>query len=50
MDQKSLNDIINTLTKLLIQQDFKDKKNKKHTYVRKTTIYRDLIKYFKENF
>lgn len=39
--------IINKLTELLIKQDFQDKKKGKETYVKKTTIYKDLIKFFK---
>jgi len=40
--------IIECLTKLLINQDLEDKKKGKDTYVKKTRIYRDLIKFFKE--
>ena len=43
-----LDDIIQTLTNLLIQQDFKDKEKGKSTYVKKTRIYADLIKWFKQ--
>lgn len=39
---------INKLTELLIKQDFIDKKKGKGTYVKKTRIYRDLIKFIKE--
>ena len=41
-------DIIDVLTKLLIKQDFKEKQTGKVTYVKKTRIYKDLIKFFKE--
>lgn len=41
-------EIIDKLTRLLIEQDFKDKQKGKTTYVKKTRIYKDLIKYFKE--
>lgn len=35
------------LTRLLIKQDFYDKENNVDTYVKKTRIYRDLIKLVK---
>lgn len=40
--------IIDKLTQLLIEQDIKDKKKGKTTYTKKTSAYRDLIKFFKE--
>lgn len=40
--------IIEKLTELLIKQDFEDKKKGKTTYVKKTSCYKDLIKFFKE--
>ena len=43
-----LNEIIDVLTRLLIKQDFIDRQKKKDTYVKKTRIYKDLIKWFKE--
>ena len=39
---------ITKLTELLIQQDIEDKKKGKATYVKKTRVYRDLIKLLKE--
>ncbi len=36
------------LTELLIKQDIEDKKKGKATYVKKTRVYRDLIKLLKE--
>ncbi len=39
---------IEKLTSLLIQQDIEDKKKGKTTYVKKTQVYRDLIKLLKE--
>lgn len=39
--------IIEELTNLLIKQDFIDKQKNKDTYVKKTRIYKDLIKWFK---
>ena len=39
---------ITKLTELLIQQDIEDKKKGKTTYVKKTQVYRDLIKLLKE--
>lgn len=39
---------IEKLTSLLIQQDIKDKKKGKDTYVKKTRVYKDLIKFFKD--
>ena len=41
--------VIEKLTKLLIKQDFEDKKKGKETYIKKTTAYKDLIKFIKEN-
>ena len=40
--------IIDKLTELLIKTDIEDKKKGKDTYVKKTRIYKDLIKFFKE--
>lgn len=40
--------IIEKLTELLIKTDIKDKQQGKSTYVKKTRIYRDLIKFIKE--
>ena len=40
--------VIKKLTELLIKQEFKDRKNKKETYVKKTRCYRDLIQFFEE--
>lgn len=39
--------IIKKLTELLIKQSFEDKSKGKESYVKKTTIYKDLIKFFK---
>ena len=39
---------VGKLTELLIEQDFKDKKKGKVTYVKKTQAYKDLIKLLKE--
>lgn len=36
------------LTKLLIKQEFEDRKKGKSTYVKKTQAYKDLIKLIKE--
>lgn len=43
-------EIIQELTRLLIKQDFYDKEHNVDTYVKKTRIYCDLIKFFKELF
>lgn len=43
-------EIVNKLTELLIKQDFEDKEKGKITCVKKTQIYKDLIKWFKEYF
>lgn len=40
--------IIERLTKLLIEQEFKDKKNGKATYIKKSDCFKNLIKLFKE--
>jgi hypothetical protein len=39
--------LIQEITKLLIKQDFYDKKHNIDTYVKKTALYRDLIKFIK---
>ena len=41
--------VIEKLIALLIKQDFEDKRKGKATYVKKSTAYRDLIKFIKEN-
>lgn len=40
--------IIEKLTKLLIKQTMEDNKKGKVTYIKKTQVYKDLIKFFKE--
>ncbi len=40
--------IIEKLTELLIKQDIEDKRKGKPTYVKKTRVYKDLIKLVKE--
>lgn len=42
--------IIEKLTTLLIKQEFEERKKNINTYVKKTECYKDLIKFFKENF
>ena len=42
------NYIIEKLTELLIKQDIEDKQKGKITYVKKTRVYKDLIKLVKE--
>lgn len=39
---------IEKLTKLLIEQEFEDRKKQKATYVKKAQCYKDLIKLLKE--
>lgn len=41
-------EIIEQLTKLLIQQDFEDKQKNKTTYIKKTECYKSLIVFFKK--
>ena len=48
MDRNDIDEIVGVLTKLLIRQDFIDKKKGKKTYIKKTQVYKDLIKYFKD--
>ena len=43
-------EIISKLTELLIKADFEEKVTKRSLYVKKTRAYKDLIKWFKENF
>lgn len=40
--------IINKLTELLIKTSMEDKKKGTDTYIKKTRVYQDLIKFFKE--
>lgn len=40
--------IIQKLTNLLIKQTMEDKKKGNDTYIKKTQVYKDLIKFFKE--
>ena len=44
----SKQEIINKLTQLLIEQDFKDKKNKKKEYISKVAAFKSLIDFVKE--
>ena len=39
---------IEVLTRLYIEQDFKDKQKGKCTYVKKSAVYKDLIDLLKE--
>lgn len=48
MNDKLIDYAIYKLTKLLIEQEIKDRKKKKATYVKKTRAYKDLIKLLKE--
>lgn len=43
-------EIINKLTELLIKTSMEDKKKGTDTYIKKTRVYQDLIKFFKEVF
>lgn len=43
-----IDDAIEILTKLLLKQEFEDRKKGKITYVRKTRCYKDLLKLLKE--
>lgn len=40
--------IIEKLTELLIEQEFKDRAKGKTTYVKKTRCYKDLVKLLKD--
>ena len=48
MQEKTKEEAINVLTKLLIKTDFYEKEKQVDVYVKKTRIYKDLIKMFKE--
>lgn len=48
IDKKTQEEIIEKLTRMLIKQDLKDKKKGVKTYIRKTTMYKRMIKLFKE--
>jgi hypothetical protein len=42
-----IEEIISKLNELLIKQDFLEKQKGKTTYIKKTRVYKDLIKWFK---
>ena len=48
MNERVKDELVDELTKLLIKQDFYDKKHNVDTYVKKTRIYQDIIKMVKE--
>lgn len=48
MNNETKEFIIQKLTELYIKQDIQDKKKGKTTYVKKSSCYKDLIKFFKE--
>ena len=50
MSNELKEEIISKLTELLIKADFEEKVTKRSLYVKKTRAYKDLIKWFKENF
>ena len=41
-------EIIDKLTELLIKTSMEDKKKGTDTYIKKTRVYQDLIKFFKD--
>lgn len=47
MKQEIKEELIDELTRLLIKQDFYDKEHNVDTYVKKTRIYKDLVKLVK---
>lgn len=47
MKESIREELINELTRLLIKQDFYDKEHNVDTYVKKTRIYKDLVKLVK---
>lgn len=47
MKENIKEELINELTRLLIKQDFYDKEHNVDTYVKKTRIYKDLVKLVK---
>lgn len=50
MDESIKEIIVDKLTKLLIEQDFEDKKKGKVSYISKINAYKDLILLFKKYF
>lgn len=48
MNDKLIDFAIYKLTTLLIEQEIKDRKKRKATYVKKARAYKDLIKLLKE--
>lgn len=48
MNEKLIDFAIYKLTTLLIEQEIKDRKKGKTTYVKKTRAYKDLIKLLKD--
>ena len=47
MNQRTKENAIDILTQLLIKTDFYEKEKQVDVYVKKTRIYKDLIKLFK---
>ncbi len=48
MSEKEKENVIDELTRLLIKTDFYEKEKQVDVYVKKTRIYKDLIKMVKE--
>lgn len=48
MNEELIDEAIGKLTTLLIEQEIKDRKKGKSTYVKKTRAYKDLIKLLKD--
>ena len=46
--ENTIDFIIGKLTELLIETDFEDKERGKIRYIKKTRVYKDLIKLFKD--
>lgn len=50
MQNEIKEEIISKLTELLIKADFEEKVSNRRLYVKKTRVYKDLIKWLKESF
>lgn len=48
MNENDKEFVIEKLTELLIKEEIKERQNKKQVYIKKTRVYKDLIKLFKD--
>lgn len=44
----NVDEVISSLTKMLIEQDLEDKNKNKETYIKKTTLLKEMIRMFRQ--